>query len=155
MRSKKVILVCILIIGIIQFIQPARNKSGQAITGSFTKLANVPPDIQHALEVACYDCHSNNTRYPWYAGIQPFGWMMARHINNGKQELNFSEFDSLAKRRQVSKLEAIGKQLKSLEMPLQSYMLMHREVRLSTATRWHIAQWVSHLADSISKTTSQ
>ena len=93
-KKRKWLLILIAAIILIQFIQPARNKSGQVLPTDITRMVTIPAEVKAILEVACYDCHSNNTRYPWYANIQPGGWWLANHIKKGKKELNFSEFGS-------------------------------------------------------------
>ena len=110
-RMKKAALVAVTIFVLIQFIQPARNESGQVLDTDISKIVALPESVQGILARSCFDCHSNNTHYPWYTYIQPGGWFMAYHIRNGKDKLNFSEFGAYSKRRQDSKLESIGKQM--------------------------------------------
>ncbi|MES2005506.1 heme-binding domain-containing protein [Sediminibacterium roseum] len=149
-RNKKIILFVAVVLIAIQFIQPAHNINGQVSPGDFGKIYSVPVNVQTSLQVACYDCHSNNTRYPWYANIQPPGWMMARHIKNGKAKLNFSEFGSYTGRRQISKLKGIATQIKDGDMPLSSYTLIHKNAILSAADKNLIIEWVYKTADSLS-----
>ena len=96
----------------IQFIQPARNASGQVLETDISKAVSIPDSVQMILKRACYDCHSNNTIYPFYAYIQPIGWLLNSHIEEGKSQFNFSDFGSLSKRRQASKLKSIANQIK-------------------------------------------
>ncbi|MBS1666369.1 MAG: heme-binding domain-containing protein [Bacteroidetes bacterium] len=134
----------------IQFIQPAHNKSGQVMPADFTKVYVVPSNVQNILQNACYDCHSNNTNYPWYSNIQPMAWMMKRHIDNGKEKLNFSEFGIYSTRRQISKLKGITNQIKGNEMPLSSYKAMHTKENLSKEEKAFIINWFNKTADSLS-----
>jgi len=99
MRLKKKILI-VLFTGLvaIQFIQPAHNKSGQVLPTDFANFYAVPANVQNIFKNACYDCHSNNTIYPWYANIQPMAWMLERHIKQGKEKLNFNDFGSYTNR---------------------------------------------------------
>ncbi len=90
----------------------------------------VPATINYQLQVSCYDCHSNNTDYPWYSKIQPAAWYLEDHIKEGKDELNFNEWDTYSSRRKNSKLRSIIKQIESGEMPLESYTLIHGGARL-------------------------
>src|SRR3990170_2982997 len=99
---KKVLIGLLIVFVAIQFIQPARNSKQQGIASGITTQYNMPSNVEGLLRTACYDCHSNNTRYPWYANIQPMGWLLADHIKDGKAELNFDEFGSYPKRRQLS-----------------------------------------------------
>ena len=106
---KKVLLALLIVFIAIQFIQPARNSDVQVMPADITNVLKIPPSVEGILRTSCYDCHSNNTRYPWYANIQPMGWLLADHIKDGKAELNFDEFGSYSKRRQLSKLKSIGR----------------------------------------------
>lgn len=133
----------------IQFVHPEENKSGEEQPNDFAKVFAVSGDVQSILQNACYDCHSNNTKYPWYANVQPLGWMLARHINNGKAELNFSSFGSNSQRKQISKLKAVANQVKDDEMPLSSYKLMHNKARLSPQDKKLITEWFTAMADSL------
>ena len=134
----------------IQIIQPARNISGQVLSTDITKTVNVPDKVLDIFKNSCYDCHSNNTRYPWYVNIQPMGLMMARHIRNGKEMLNFNEFGSYTSRRQISKLKEIANQIKDDEMPISSYKIMHQNARLSKEQKDLLMDWMNKTADSLS-----
>ena len=147
---KKIALVLLIVFIAIQFIQPAHNNSDQVLPTDFAKIYVVPDSVRSILQNACYDCHSNNTRYPWYSNIQPMAWMMARHIKGGKEKLNFSDFGSNTIRKQVSKLKEIINQVKDGEMPLSSYKLMHKNARLSQADKTLIMDWMQKKADSLS-----
>jgi hypothetical protein len=148
---KKILFIGLIIFLLIQFYQPARNKSyEQVLTGDFTKMYNVPKNVETVLRASCYDCHSNNTNYPLYSNIQPVQLFMGKHIKNGKKDLNFNEFGSYSKRKQQSKLEAISKQIKSDEMPLSSYTMMHRSAVLTTAQKQEIINWINKTKDSLS-----
>jgi len=133
----------------IQFIQPARNKSGQVLPTDITKTVNIPDEVADIFENSCYDCHSNNTRYPWYVHIQPMGWIMASHIRKGKAELNFSEFGSYTLRRQVTKLKTIEGSIKDGSMPLSSYTIMHTDAKLSKEDKALVIDWLVKTRDSL------
>lgn len=128
---------------IIQFIRPAHNTSEQVLPTDIAKIYAVPDSVQRLLNIACYDCHSDNTRYPYYAYVQPGAWIMARHVRLGKADLNFSEFGTYSKRKQQSKLKAIVSQIKDDEMPLTSYKLMHADARLSREEKDLITNWAT------------
>lgn len=134
---------------LIQFIKPARNENGQVLNTDISNTASMPEAVQMILINACYDCHSNNTRYPWYFNIQPMAWLMASHIKNGKEKLNFSEFGNYPKRKQISRLNEISNQIKDDEMPLSSYKLMHKNARLSQTEKTLIMDWMEKAADNI------
>ena len=115
----------------IQFIPVERNVSTVPAGQSFERTEKVPANVAAILKVSCYDCHSNNTRYPWYSELQPGAWFMARHIKKGKEELNFDEFNNYSKRRKKAKIKSIISQIEKDEMPLKSYRMMHGNARLS------------------------
>ena len=119
------------IVLVIQVIPVERNVSTVPPGQSFEKTDKVPANVAAILKVSCYDCHSNNTRYPWYSELQPGAWFMARHIKKGKEELNFDEFNNYSKRRKKAKIKSIISQIEKDEMPLKSYRMMHGNARLS------------------------
>lgn len=119
------------IVLVIQVIPVERNVSTVTPGQSFEKTEKVPANVAAILKVSCYDCHSNNTRYPWYSELQPGAWFMARHIKKGKEELNFDEFNNYSKRRKKAKIKSIISQIEKDEMPLRSYRMMHGNARLS------------------------
>ena len=147
---KKIALVLVIVFVAIQFIQPAHNKNGQVLPTDFTVVYSVTANVQTILQNACYDCHSNNTSYPWYSNIQPMAWIMKRHIDNGKENLNFSEFGSYNSRRQISKLKGITSQIKDDEMPISSYKAMHTKANLTKEEKNLIMDWVNKTVDSLS-----
>ncbi len=110
--------------------KPKQNVSATIGSNDISQVHQVPADVQKILTASCYDCHSNNTTYPWYASVQPVAMWLGDHIVEGKKELNFSEFGTYALRRQYRKLEEINSQVKDDEMPLSSYTVIHRDARL-------------------------
>ncbi len=114
-----------------QFIPVERNVSTVPAGQSFELTQKVPANVATSLKVSCYDCHSNNTRYPWYSELQPGAYFMAQHIKEGKEELNFDEFNDYSKRRKKAKIKSIISQIEKDEMPLKSYRMMHGNARLS------------------------
>ena len=134
-----------------QLYQPARNIAlEQDLTANFTKVYNVPKNVEAILRTSCYDCHSNNTNYPWYSNIQPVEIFMQNHIKEGKEELNFNEYGNYSQRKQNSKLKAINKQIKLNEMPLASYTLIHKNAILSNIQKQEIMNWIEKTSDSLS-----
>jgi hypothetical protein len=147
---KKIILALLVIFIAIQFIQLARNQDGQVLPADIEKMVVVPPNVAGILKTSCYDCHSNNTHYPWYSFIQPGGWLMASHIKNGKAMLNFSQFGDLSNRKQQSKLQGIINQVKDGEMPISSYKIIHRNAVLTPAQKTILINWAALAKDSLS-----
>lgn len=128
---KAILTVLLSVFVLMQFIPPRRNLSpvpaGQVFVDSF----KVDAKVNAILSVSCYDCHSNNTQYPWYTNVQPLGWFMADHITEGKEKLNFDDLPNYSPRRINSKFAQIVEQIEKGKMPLRSYMWMHNGARLN------------------------
>ncbi|MBX9785566.1 MAG: heme-binding domain-containing protein [Chitinophagaceae bacterium] len=139
---KKILYVLLAALVIIQFFRPQRNQSTGPYPNDITTKFAMNDTVMGALKTACFDCHSNNTTYPWYANVQPVAWWLQGHINDGKKHLNFSEFASYKTKRQHKKLEEIGKAVTEGWMPLDSYTWMHKNVRLSAEQKTAIKKWV-------------
>ena len=151
-RIKKMAWFGLTVFLLMQLYQPAHNVNYEQDTSlNLTTMYKAPNNIKTMLQTSCYDCHSNNTKYPWYNRIQPGGWFMANHIKDGKNELNFNEFGNNSIRRQKSKLKAITGQIKSDEMPLTSYTIIHRNAILSKKNKTLLISWMEKTNDSLSK----
>ena len=149
---RKTVTIGIALFLLMQLYQPARNLScEQMLPINFIKIYSVPKKVATILRTSCYDCHSNNTVYPWYSYIQPARMFMEGHIKEGKENLNFSEFGNYSKRRQANKLNEIIKQIKSDEMPLASYTMVHRNAILTNDKKALLIHWIERTKDSISK----
>ena len=101
----------------------------------------VPPEIDQILRTSCYDCHSNQTEWPFYSFVAPVSWWVADHVKEGRAELNFSEWGSYSAERQLKKLEEMGEELEEGKMPLPSYLPMHAEARLSSEQVEILVNW--------------
>lgn len=130
---------------IAQFIQP--NFSNPPVNEAETLEATtaVPPEVSAILNRSCTDCHSNNTRYPWYSKISPASWFMNNHIVEGRRELNFSIWATYSPKRKAKKLEEICEQVKEKEMPLPSYLWIHRDAALSADEITLLCDWANGL----------
>ncbi|MFV5694665.1 heme-binding domain-containing protein [Flavobacterium sp. LB3P122] len=147
---KKIFFVGLIIFLLMQLYQPARNvNSEQDTTVDFKKVYFVSKNVETILKTSCYDCHSNNTNYPLYSYIQPARFFMESHIKEGKENLNFDEFGSYSKRKQKNKLDRMVKQIKSNEMPLASYTLIHKDAILSPAQKNELMDWIIKTKDSV------
>ena len=146
---KKILVVFVAAIIVLQFIRPGLNKSNQVLTTDIAKVVTIPDNVLSLLKNACYDCHSNNTDYPWYSNFQPMGWLLAYDIKRAKNELNFSEFGAYSQRRQLSKLDGIANSIKDDIMPLKSYKIMHKSAQLSTDEKSRLINWAQQSIDSL------
>ncbi len=123
-----------------QLIRPEKNLSNDQ-TDHVSKIIPIPEPVEATLKVACYDCHSNYTRYPWYAEVQPVAAWLADHIEEGKSELNFSEFTKRRVAVQNHKLEEVIEMVREGEMPLGSYTWVHRDAILSAEQKQQLIDW--------------
>ena len=148
---KKILYFLLIVLIIIQFFHPEKNieSNASSISNDISKVFPVPNNVQKILQNSCYDCHSNNTQYPWYAEIQPVAWWLNNHIEEGKKEINFNEFASYRPRRQYKKLEEIIEQITNNKMPLSSYTLIHREAVLNKEQKLALSVWAEVLIDQM------
>ena len=127
----------------IQFIRLTPNNGEALGQNDISKAVSIPNDVLKVLEKSCFDCHSNHTNYLWYSNIQPVGLFIQNHINEGKEKLNFSEFNNYDTERKQDALEEIGEEIKEGEMPLASYTLMHSKAKLTQSEKDLILNWVN------------
>ncbi len=136
---------------VIQFFQPEKNLSEPTTDDFFMQITDMPDSIKINIENACYDCHSNKTKYPFYAKIAPLSWYINKHVVEGKEELNFSEWGTFSKREKISALVDICEVLDKGSMPLKEYIKLHREASLSEKQVTDICNWTDELASEIMK----
>ncbi|HET8855442.1 MAG TPA: heme-binding domain-containing protein [Salinimicrobium sp.] len=146
MKVFKIIAVVLLVAFVgIQFIPTNRNHSEEVPPSDFMLVKNVPKEVKSILMISCYDCHSNNTQYPWYQRIQPVSWYLEGHIEDGKEELNFSDFGNYSDRMQKAKMRSIISQVEDGKMPLPSYTLLHPEAELTAEEKQLLVKWIEEM----------
>ncbi|MBS1976078.1 MAG: heme-binding domain-containing protein [Bacteroidetes bacterium] len=143
--KKKILYGLIAILALLQFVRPTRNISAEASPNEINLHYAVPDQVMSTLKYSCYDCHSNNTKYPWYFNIQPVGMWMQSHVNDAKRHLNFSEFGSYEEKKAKHKFEEIEDAASNGWMPLGSYLLIHSDARLTPEQSKAIAEWAGAL----------
>ncbi len=138
---KNIFLTLLVVFVAMQFYRPEKNTSQGHHTAKFIEETNPSQDVKLILENSCYDCHSGNTRYPWYNDVAPISYLLAKHIKNGKGNLNFSEWESYSAKKKAHKLEEVIEVLEEDEMPMKSYILMHEEAKLTDDQKKSIIDW--------------
>jgi hypothetical protein len=133
----------------IQFVPTKPNQSVMVPQTDFMVVNDVPLLVKKKIQVSCYDCHSNNTDYPWYNKIQPIAWILEDHIVEGKEELNFNEWGNYSTRRKNSKLKSIISQIEDDEMPLFSYTIVHGDAKLTEAEKKKIIKLMTQLKNDL------
>jgi Haem-binding domain len=146
---KKTLLFLLVALIVIQFIHPKKNKSEGPQTNYIGNSFAMPGDVKQILAKACNDCHSNNTRYPWYANLQPVHWWMNNHINDGKKGINFDEYTQKSLRFQYHKMEDLIEQVKEGDMPLNSYTWIHKDAKLTTEEKNKLMDWAHSIMDTM------
>lgn len=134
-------LILVVLLFAIQFIQPERNLSEQMQENDMLYSLDVPAQVAVLLKNSCYDCHSESTHYPWYSRISPVSWFLNRHIEEGKEALNFNEYAGLKLRKQIGALSSLCEVLESGSMPLPSYLIIHRGAVLGDEDIAEICDW--------------
>ena len=115
----------------------------------FLYLHKPPAEIGNIIRAACYDCHSHETTYPWYTSIAPVSWWIKNHINEGREELNFSTWSDYEPGRAAHKMEEAAEEVEESHMPLPSYLWIHGEARLSEGERKSLATWFREIQREI------
>jgi hypothetical protein len=146
---KSVLIVLLTALIIIQFFRPSKNVSAGIAASDISTKYLMPDSLQAIMKVACNDCHTDSSRYPWYWHLQPAAWFLNGHIEEGKRHLNFSEFTSYKIGRQYKMFDNISKEVKGGGMPLTSYTLIHRDAVLSDAQKALIENWAMNMRKQI------
>lgn len=146
---KKTAVAVVLLLIIIQFFGTKKNSSTLVSENAIEKHYTVTPTVQRLLKTSCYDCHSNDTKYPWYNNIQPVKWWLANHVSDGKKHLNFDEFNTYTTEKKLKKLDEVVETVNENEMPLSSYTLIHGNARLSDVEKKEIEIWVNEVKKEI------
>ena len=120
----------------IQLVPVARDNP--PVTG---ELRGVPPAVDASLRRACYNCHSHETTWEWYSYVAPVSWLVAHDVHDGRRRLNFSEWTAYTPEQRAKKRALISDQVQEREMPMWSYLPLHREARLSDEDVMTIAAW--------------
>jgi len=128
---KKIGLLLLVVFIIAQFFGPDKNEGDMASVDAFYADTNPPEDVKLILKAACNDCHSDNTRYPWYSNITPVNYWLNEHVNDGKKHFNISKWNDYSDKKKDHKLEELIEMVEEKEMPLDSYTWTHEDAKLS------------------------
>jgi hypothetical protein len=136
------IILAILFVGS-QFVRPAKTNPPIDEGKTLQATTQVPPAVARILDRACYDCHSSRTTWPWYTNIAPVSWFLVDHVNGGRKAMSFSEWATYPAQKIGRRLKGICKEVKSGDMPLSSYLILHPEAKLSEADKQVLCDWTS------------
>ena len=143
--KKKIILVVVAILVIIQFIPALPDDYEPNVGQTFTEVNEVPIKVEAILTSACYDCHSHQSKWPWYSYVAPFSFWIGDHVQEGRKHLDFSQWANYSPKKADHKLEEIVEELTEGEMPLDSYTWVHSEAQLSESQKTLLVDYVNSL----------
>jgi len=146
--KKKIGVTLIVLLIVIQFFRIDKTNPEVVLKNDFIAIQNPPEKIAKILKTSCYDCHSNETAYPWYSNIAPVSWWVKEHVEDGKKHLNFSVWSSYNAKKADHKLEEMYEEVEENEMPLSSYTLMHGEAELSEDDKKLLINWIKSVRKS-------
>ncbi len=140
---KKIAWVLLISFIVMQFIRPEKNTASADHASYFEQETNPPDEVLVVLKNTCYDCHSDNTVYPWYNNIAPVSYWLADHVDHGKGHLNFSAWESYETDKKDHKLEEVIEEVKKENMPLKEYKWTHEDARLTDDQISDISSWAA------------
>lgn len=146
---KRILIVLFAILGIAQFLPHKKPEIISVNPNDLITNGKVSAEIQTLLKTSCYDCHSNQTNYPWYTYVVPVSYLIERDVREGREKLNFSEWQNLSKMDKLEKLDDMSDALESNEMPLKIYTFMHHDATLSPKQRNQLASWTEDYAEIV------
>lgn len=134
---------------IIQFVPNELPENSDETSKDIIATENAPEEVKMILKKACYDCHSNQSVYPLYSYIAPFSWLVAKDVKEGREELNFSEWGDLSKRRKIKLLSSVAEEVEKRDMPLKVYTIIHRDAILNDEEISAITTWTKSISDDL------
>jgi len=149
MKAKIIWLILIGLAVIIQFFPSGRPETTADKQADLIANNNLPDSVKQILKTSCYDCHSNETVYPWYAYVAPVSWLVSRDVRIGRKKLNFSEWENLDKIKKATQLDNISDEVDDEEMPMPIYLVMHSDAKLTQEQRNALIAWTEDYADSL------
>jgi hypothetical protein len=141
LNLKNISIAIIAFLVVIQFFRIDKTKPVTNPESDFIYIEKPPADIAQKIKTACYDCHSNETVYPWYANIAPVSWMLQSHIIEAREHINFSEWENFPGGKRGHFKEECAEEITSGEMPLKSYTLIHKDARMDESEIEKLAEW--------------
>lgn len=137
----------VIVFAALQLAQPARTNP--PVKTDFLKSTGAPPDVAAMFRASCYDCHSDETRWPWYSHVAPMSWQVAQDVNHGRRHVNMSEWPADNPDLARKKVEDMSDAIDDDDMPLGKYTLIHKDARLTSQQRDRLTQWLGAEASAL------
>ena len=134
---------------IIQFIRPDYTTIPEKTSGDMSHYLDIPPAVMQTLETSCYDCHSENTKWPWYSRIAPMSWLVVMDVHEGRGHLNLSDWDSYTPMQQAGIVRLMCRTVEQKRMPPRKYTMPHADARLTTEEKEALCLWANSTADRL------
>ena len=135
---------------VLQFIRPARTNPPVDESRTISAHTQIKPEVAAILDRSCNDCHSNQTRWPWYSNVAPISWFVINHVNDGREQMNFSDWAQYDRSDQENYLKKICREVKSGDMPINSYLWLHGDARLSSEDVKTLCDWSNNESQRLS-----
>lgn len=146
---KKIIIGLVALLILLQFIPNELPEVRIDNPHDFLANNDVPAEIESMLRASCYDCHSNETRYPWYSYVAPVSWLVRRDTWMGREHLNFSDWNSFEKADMAEAYYELAEEVEDGQMPMKIYPIMHADAKLSDEQRQAIVNWAEAAAEKL------
>ena len=146
---KRLLVLIVVLLVVIQFV-PVKTPSNNINTSNdLVSVEKLDGDVSVILKTSCYDCHSNQTPYPWYSHVAPVSWLVANDVKEGRAKLNFSDWKLNNKRRKIRQLEDIKEQVQQGEMPMGIYTVIHKKAKLTESQKQLLVKWTDGMANKV------
>jgi hypothetical protein len=145
-KTKIIVILIVLLVGL-QFIRPNKQGNEQVNRYDIIYANNPPKEVATLLQSTCYDCHSNQTKQYWYSNISPAAWLVDKDIKNGREKLNFSDWEKYSYDQKIDYAGEIMLQMYEGKMPIKEYLWMHEEAKLSKQQQNKITEWINSLVE--------
>jgi len=146
---KRLLVLIVVLLVVIQFVPIKTPSNNVNISNDLVSVEKLDGDVSVILKTSCYDCHSNQTPYPWYSHVAPVSWLVANDVKEGRAKLNFSDWKLNNKRRKIRQLEDIKEQVQQGEMPMGIYTVIHKKAKLTESQKQLLVKWTDDMANKV------
>lgn len=146
---KRLLVIIAVVLVIIQFVPVTLPTNNSDLKSDLVSTQKLSSEVVSILKSTCYDCHSSQTKYPWYSHVAPVSWLVARDVKEGREKLNFSDWDKNNKRHKIRQLENIKEEVQQGEMPMAIYTFIHRDAKLTEAQKKLLMDWADGMAEKV------
>lgn len=140
---KRIVIGLVVLLLVSQVIRPAKTNPAVDSARTIQALTRMTPEVDAILRRSCNDCHSYETKWPWYTNIAPASWLVVHDVNEGREHLSLSDWASYNRKRAAHLLDEMEEEVRKGNMPLGKYVILHREAALSETDKSVLLTWLS------------